>query len=126
MSANNDKSNISGNQGDIIGVGIDGNGNIIWKNVSIVINELSQDCGLTLLPPNHFKENSDTIENFQQWREKGYPFSLESVYQTKSLDEKKILNEIKEKLEEKKRLLLLGESGTSKTTLLDGNDMRLF
>ena len=106
------------NQGDIIGVGIDGNGNIIWKNVSIVINELSEDCGLILLSQNHFKENTDTEENFQQWKEKGYSFSLEAVYQGKSFRRERVLNEIKSNLEAKKRLLLLGESGTSKTTLL--------
>jgi len=54
---------IKENKGDVIGVSIDGNGNIIWKNVSIVINEFSQDCGLTLLPPNHFKENTVIEEN---------------------------------------------------------------
>jgi len=109
---------ISSNQGDVIGVGIDGNGNIVWKNVSIVINEISQDCGLTLLPPNHFIENTDTEENFKQWQEKGYSFSLESIYQRKEFRRERLLNEIKSKLEEKKRLLILGKSGTSKTTLL--------
>ncbi len=68
------------NNRDIIGVGIDGNGNIIWKNVSIIVNEFFDDCGLTLLPPNHFKDNTDTEENVQQWREKGYQLSLESIY----------------------------------------------
>ena len=118
MSANNDKINVTGNQGDIIGIGIDGNGNIIGKNVSIVINELSQDCGLTLLHPNHFIENADTEENVQQWREKGYQFSLEAVYKHNEFRREKILKEIRDKLEDKKRLLILGESGTSKTTLL--------
>ena len=118
MSANNDKINVTGNQGDIIGIGIDGNGNIIGKNVSIVINEFSQDCGLTLLHPNHFIENADTEENVQQWREKGYQFSLESIYKHNEFRREKILKEIRDKLEDKKRLLILGESGTSKTTLL--------
>ena len=109
---------IHSNKGDVIGVGVDGNGNIIGKNISVVINEFSQDCGLTLLAPNHFKENVDTIENFSQWREKGYAFSLESIYQRKEFRRKKLLKEIKDKLEDKKRLLLLGDSETSKTTLL--------
>ncbi len=88
------------------------------KNVDIVINELLEDCGITLLSQNHFKENTDTIENFQQWKEKGYSFSLESVYQGKEFRRGRVVNEIKSNLETKKRLLLLGESGTSKTTLL--------
>lgn len=117
MSANNDRINISGNQGDVIGVGIDGNGNIIWKNVVVVVNEFSQDCGLTLLPPNHFKENNDIDEDLKRWK-KGFPFSLESIYHQNEYRRQKIMDEIKNKLQDKKRILLLGESGTSKTTIL--------
>ena len=91
---------------------------IIDKNISIVINEFSQDCGLTLLSPDHFKENTDTTHNFKQWKEKDYSFSLESIHQGKEFRRNKVLSEIKHKLEENKRLLLLGEPGTSKTTLM--------
>ena len=105
------------NKGDVIGVGIDGDNNIIWKNVSIVVNEFSQDCGLTLLSQNHFKENSDITESVEKWK-KGFPFSLESIYQKQEFRRERIVTEIKTKLDEKKRLLVLGESGTSKTTLL--------
>ncbi len=104
------------NKGDVIGVGIDGNGNIIWKNVSIVIREFSQDCGLTLIPPNYFKENENVSEDFNQWL-KGFPSSLPSIYQKKDYRRKTIICEIKKKLKDKKRILLLGESGTSKSTL---------
>ncbi|MER5174580.1 MAG: hypothetical protein ABJB76_07270 [Candidatus Nitrosocosmicus sp.] len=107
---------IKNNKGDLIGVGIDGNGNIIWKNVSIVI-EFSQDCGLTLLSPNHFIENSDIKEDVEKWK-KGFPFSLESIYQGKEYRREKVISKIKDKLEEKRRVLVLGMSGTSKTTLL--------
>ena len=49
---------------------------------------------------------------------KDFLFHLSQFINTKSINEKRVLQEIIEKLEEKKRLLLLGESGTSKTTLL--------
>jgi tetratricopeptide (TPR) repeat protein len=117
LSSNNDRIHISENQGDVIGVGIDGNGNIIGKNVSIVINEFSQDCGLTLLSQNHFKENNDITESVEKWK-KGFPFSLESIYQKQEFRRERVVTEIITKLDEKKRLLILGESGTSKTTLL--------
>ena len=110
---------IEDNQGDVIGVGVDGSGNIIGKNISVIINEFSQDCGLSFIPPNYFKENTNTDENFNQWLDKGYPLSLESVYQGRELKRDRILNEIRDRLEEKKRLLVLGESGTSKTILLN-------
>jgi hypothetical protein len=54
---------ISENQGDIIGVGVSGSGHIIGKNISVVINEYSGGHGLTLIPPNYFKENTDTEED---------------------------------------------------------------
>ena len=123
VDSNNDSNpssiDIHSNQGDTIGVGVDGSGNIIGKNISVVINEFSQDCGLTLIAPNHFKDYTNTDENFNQWLDKGYPLSLESVYQGRELKRDRILNEIRDKLEEKKRLLILGESGTSKTILLN-------
>jgi hypothetical protein len=72
LSLNNNGIHISGNQGDVIGVGIDGNGNIIWKDVFIVINEFSQDYGLTLLPPNHFNIIVDTTEDFEGWKKMAF------------------------------------------------------
>jgi tetratricopeptide (TPR) repeat protein len=111
-----DKINVSNNVGDVIGVGV-GDGNIIGKNISIVINEFSQDCGLTLIHPSYFNENNDVNENLEQWKN-GHSFHLESVYQKKEFRRENLLEEIKLKLEDKKRLLLLGESGMSKTTLL--------
>ena len=95
---------IKENKGDVIGIGVDGNGNIIGKIISVVINEFSQVCGLSFIPPNYFKENTDTEENFNQWKEKGYSFSISSIYQRKEFRREKILNEIKDKLEDKKRL----------------------
>jgi len=65
---NNNEISINENKDDVMGVGISGDGTIILKNVDIVINELSEDYGITLLSQNHFKENTDTVENFQQWK----------------------------------------------------------
>jgi tetratricopeptide (TPR) repeat protein len=108
---------VSSNQRDVIGVGVDGNGNIIGKNISIVINEFTEACALTLIPPDYFEENTDTENDFKQWL-KGYSFSLPSIYQRMEYRREKVISELKMKLENKRRLLLLGESGTSKSTLL--------
>jgi hypothetical protein len=40
--------NIKGVEGDVIGIDVDGNGNIIGKNISVVINQ-AQDYGISLL-----------------------------------------------------------------------------
>ena len=41
---------IRADKGDVIGIGIDGSGNIIGKDISVVINEV-HDYGLNLLVP---------------------------------------------------------------------------
>ncbi len=103
--------------GDTIGVDIVGSGNIIGKNITIFKNEVLDECGLTYLYPTYFKENEDISEDLQKWKE-GFPFSLESIYLKQEFRREKVVAEIITKLDNKKRLLILGESGTSKTTLL--------
>ena len=107
---------IRADKGDVIGVGVDGSGNIIGKNISVVINQ-ARGYGLTLLSPNHFKENSNTDPNFEDWKN-GFNFTPESIYYKREYRRESVLDEIREGLEKQQRLLLLGESGTSKSTLL--------
>ena len=48
---------ISGAKGDVIGVGVDGNNNIIFKELNINIsNEFRGTYGLNVLSQDHFKE----------------------------------------------------------------------
>ena len=107
---------IRADKGDVIGVGVDGSGNIIGKNISVVINQ-ARGYGLTLLSPNYFKENSNTDPNFEDWKN-GFNFTPESIYYKREYRRESVLDEIREGLEKQQRLLLLGESGTSKSTLL--------
>ena len=107
---------IRADQGDVIGVGVDGSGNIIGKNISVVINQ-ARGYGLTLLSPNHFIENSNTDPNFEDWKN-GFNFTPESIYFKREYRRESVLDEIRRGLEKQQRLLLLGESGTSKSTLL--------
>ena len=64
---------INNNQ-DVIGVDIHGNGNIIGKDISVVINELSDDCGITLLHPNHFNETLTQMKIFNNGKKRDTPF----------------------------------------------------
>ena len=103
--------------GDAIGVGVTGNGNTIFKASNVFINEVKQHSGLSLIESNYFDENRRTDENFNQWRE-GFEFKLPSIYYGREYRRNRVLNEIGKRLESQHKLLLLGESGTSKSTLL--------
>ena len=115
MPTNNNRINISQNQGKVFGVGINGNKNIIAD--SIIINKVKEDFNLNYLTKDYLERHSDIEDDFKGWL-KGFPLSLSSVYQKKEYRREGLIAQIKYKLEEKNRLLLLGESGTSKTTLL--------
>ena len=107
---------IKNNQGDVIGVGIDGNGNIIGKDITVVINQ-TYSYGLTMIRPNHFRDYSNTNCDFEQWK-RGYQFTKESIYYHREYRRDRVIIDIKTKLERWGRLLILGETGTSKSTVL--------
>ena len=101
--------------GDVIGIGVSGDGNIIGKDVTIVINE-AQSYGLTLLSASYFKEHKSTEQDLKDWRN-GFSFKLEAIKEKREL-RRSMVDTIKIKLEREHRLLIVGESGTSKTTIL--------
>jgi tetratricopeptide (TPR) repeat protein len=106
---------IKGNPGDVIGVGIDGNGNIIGKDINIVINQ-AHDYGINLLPSDYFENYKSMNQDLEDWKN-GFSFKLESIKEKKEF-RRAIVNDIKNHLEKGHRLLIVGESGTSKTTIL--------
>jgi tetratricopeptide (TPR) repeat protein len=105
--------------GDVIGLNVDGDGNIIAKNISIVITEAKEFFGLDLIPKGYFNQiNKEAIKaNFDDWVN-GFELSMESIYDGREFRRQKVLDDIKTLLGKNRKLLLLGESGTSKTTLL--------
>ena len=107
---------IRADKGDVIGIGVDGSGNIIGKNINVVINQV-RGYGLALLKSTHFNENSYTDPNFDDWKN-GFNLTLESIFYKREYRRESILEEIRNRLEKQGRLLLLGESGSSKTTIL--------
>ena len=102
--------------GDQIGYWVRGSNNIIGKNIS-VINQEIKPSGLTLLEPDYFERRKNVKDDFENWK-KGYAFELPSIYYGYEFKRKIITNEIKQKLEANNKLLVLGESGTSKSTVL--------
>ncbi len=102
--------------GDQIGYWVRGDDNIIGKNIS-VLNQEIKPTGLTLLEPDYFERRKNVKDDFENWK-KGYPFELPSIYYGYEFKREIITNEIKQKLEDNNKLLVLGESGTSKSTVL--------
>lgn len=105
--------------GDVIGVGIQGSNNIIAKNIQIgkLIQEI-RSLGLELLDPLYFEQHKKIEDNVKSWY-RGFSLSLESIYYDKEFKRNDVLDGIISKLNYQKCLLLLGESGSSKTTLLN-------
>ncbi len=112
--------NINGNVTVTI---IDGDGNQVRNSISEFQKNVQSECGLILLTREYFDIHSDTNSNFSEWLDKGRAFSLSSIFQEKEYRRKGLLTEIEEKLEKLHRLILLGESGTSKSTSIDGNNL---
>ena len=110
---------ISHNTGDIIGVGIHGNNNIIAKNVHVdqLVLEI-RSFGLELLHPDYFKQHQKVEENVKNWY-RGFSLSLESIYYGKEFKRNEVIDSIVSRINNQRCLILLGESGSSKTTLLN-------
>jgi|SRR5215204_3534618 len=106
---------IQNTTGDVIGIGVSGSGNIIGKDIHIVINE-AQSYGLNLLSASYFNEHKSTEQDLKDWRN-GFSFKLEAIKEKREL-RRSIIDRVKIKLERERRLLILGESGTSKSTIL--------
>lgn len=78
--------------------------------------ELYQTTGLSWFR-NYFDEHIYTTSDTENWKN-GFEFRLPSIMQKKEFRRCALVNQIKGKLEETRRLLLVGESGSSKTTIL--------
>ncbi len=115
MTSSTPSSDIQNVNGDIIGMGVSGSGNVIGKDINLVINR-AQSFGLNLLPPNYFNEYISSEQDLNDWRN-GFSFKLESIMERKEL-RRKTVDKIKNILEKERKLLITGESGTSKSTIL--------
>ncbi len=101
--------------GDVIGIGVSGSGNIIGKDITLVINQ-AQTFGLNLLSPHYFEEYKSGDQDIKDWKN-GFPFKLESIKGKKEL-RRNVVDTVKTNLEKDHKLLILGESGYSKSTIL--------
>jgi tetratricopeptide (TPR) repeat protein len=86
------------------------------NEVSKLQYELYQTSGLSWFR-NYFDEHIYTTSDTENWKN-GFEFRLPSIMQKKEFRRCALVNQIKGKLEDTRRLLLVGESGSSKTTIL--------
>ncbi|HSF51526.1 MAG TPA: tetratricopeptide repeat protein [Nitrososphaeraceae archaeon] len=109
---------INGVGGNVTVTIIDGSNNKTDIRIDDFENSFPQECGLTFLYNDPYrKDSSNTSTHFSDWV-KGFQFNIKSVYYEREYRREGLLNKIKTKLEQDQRLLLLGESGTSKSIIL--------
>jgi tetratricopeptide (TPR) repeat protein len=80
-------------------------------------NNLFQSYGLNFLPLDYFELFQNTEKNYKDWQ-KGRSFELQSINANLEFRRDGVLEIITRKLENSGHLLILGESGTSKSTVL--------
>jgi hypothetical protein len=79
--------------------------------------DLYQGYGLNWLSPDYFEYHKSTDKDIENWK-KGFPFELEAIKERKEFRRNIVIDDIKSKIETQHQLLLIGESGTSKSTIL--------
>jgi tetratricopeptide (TPR) repeat protein len=90
----------------------------IKKNHEILENNLYQSYGLNWLPYDYFEHyKSNKQQDLEDWRN-GFEFKLPAIKSKLELRRDRVVENIKERLESQNKLLIVGESGTSKTTIL--------
>ncbi len=82
--------------------------------------DFEKDCqsfGLNWLRHDYFEYHKSTEIDFDNWKN-GFEFDLPSIKAHKELRREALIADIKSKLENEGKLLIVGQSGSSKTTVL--------
>ena len=80
-------------------------------------NELYHSYGLTWLPKDYFEFHKSNRNDLDNWR-KGFPFELPSIKSRQELRREGLIGDIKARLEKEKKILIIGQSGRLKSTIL--------
>jgi tetratricopeptide (TPR) repeat protein len=80
-------------------------------------SELYQSFGLDWLTNDYFDFHKTTEKDFDNWK-KGFEFDLPSIKAGRELRRETLIADIKSKLENDGKLLIVGPSGSSKSTIL--------
>lgn len=79
-------------------------------------NEVT-NYGFELLTPDYFRDRKSTERDFEDWKN-GFPFKLEAVNDKQEFRRTDLLERLIQELEDKRVLVLKGEAGISKSTIL--------
>jgi hypothetical protein len=79
--------------------------------------DLYKEHGLDWLAPDYFECHKSTEDDLVNWR-KGFSFDLPSIKARRELRRETLIADIKGKLENEGKLLIVGQSGSSKSTIL--------
>jgi hypothetical protein len=79
------------NKGDVIGVNIDGSGNIIGKNL-VIYYQVNKEFNLSHLTKEYLEEHSNTDDDFSGWL-KGFELSLPSIYRQREFRRERVLSD---------------------------------
>jgi tetratricopeptide (TPR) repeat protein len=109
---------INNTDGTVIINNIEGSNNSVVNTIGEFRKQFLLETGLVVLTKHYFNEHTDCSENYKSWLDYGNPLSLISIYQMKEYRRQKIIDEIKERLEKFNKIIILGKSGVSKSTLL--------
>jgi hypothetical protein len=111
--------------GDSIGSGstITGTGIIVGKEIHIEgpfvveISQKAESYGLNLLSPKYFVDHRSTEQDLKDWK-KGFSFKLEAIKDGQEYRRSSLIEYIENRLEQQHRLLIMGQTGTSKSIIL--------
>jgi Tfp pilus assembly protein PilF len=102
---------------------VQANNNIIDSiiNTGSISNSVIQICseseacfGLHVIDKDYFKKNNG---NFEEWKS-GYPFNIFAIKEKLEFRREKVLSDVRKLLESNHKIMLIGERGTSKSTVL--------
>jgi tetratricopeptide (TPR) repeat protein len=79
--------------------------------------EIYHDYGLTWLARDYFEFHKSSNNDLDNWK-RGFSFELPSIKSKRELRRERIIDDIKTRLENDKRILIIGQSGSSKSTIL--------
>jgi ABC-type multidrug transport system fused ATPase/permease subunit len=79
--------------------------------------ELLNSYGLHWLARDYFEFYKSSKLDLDKWR-KGFEFELHSIKSRQELRRERVINDIKTKLENERKILIIGQSGSSKSTIL--------
>ncbi len=79
--------------------------------------ELYQDYGMLKLSNDYFESHMCNQNDLDNWK-KGFSFELHCIKALRELRREKMIADVKRRIENEHKLLILGQSGSSKSTIL--------